>query len=88
MISEPVKATFLMLIFTKLTEPVPSFNLYDEEFPIYNYPDILPTAKLTECNMDQTTVASGCMIGRSIFLDACLVYAQWLVIHANLKMLL
>ena len=51
----------------QLTEPVPSFNFYDEEFPIYNYPDILPTAKLTECNMDQTTVASGCMIGRSIF---------------------
>jgi glucose-1-phosphate adenylyltransferase len=51
----------------QLTEPVPSFNFYDEEHPIYNYPDILPTAKLTHCDMDRTTVASGCMIGRSTF---------------------
>jgi len=51
----------------QLTEPVPSFNFYDEEHPIYNYPDILPTAKLTHCDMDRTTVASGCMIGRSSF---------------------
>ncbi len=51
----------------QLTEPIPSFNFYDEDHPIYNYPDILPTAKLTECDMDRTTVASGCMIGRSSF---------------------
>ena len=51
----------------QLTEPVPSFNFYDEDHPIYNYPDILPTAKLTDCEMDRTTVASGCMVGRSSF---------------------
>ena len=51
----------------QLTDPVPSFDFYDEDYPIYNYPDILPTAKLTHCDMDRTTVASGCMIGRSTF---------------------
>ena len=51
----------------QLTEAVPSFNFYDEDHPIYNYPDILPTAKLTHCEMDRSTVASGCMVGRSSF---------------------
>jgi len=51
----------------QLTDPVPSFDFYDEDYPIYNYPDILPTAKLTHCDMDRTTVASGCIIGRSTF---------------------
>jgi glucose-1-phosphate adenylyltransferase len=56
----------------QLTEPVPSFNFYDEDHPIYNYPDILPTAKLTHCEIDRTTVASGCMVGRSIFVRCML----------------
>ncbi|MDC3335163.1 glucose-1-phosphate adenylyltransferase [Opitutales bacterium] len=51
----------------QLTDPVPAFDFYDEDYPIYNYPDILPTAKLTHCDMDRTTVASGCMIGKSSF---------------------
>ncbi len=49
----------------QLTDPVPSFNFYDEERPIYNYPDVLPTAKVTNCRMDRAIVASGCMVGRS-----------------------
>lgn len=56
----------------QLTEPVPSFNFYDEDHPIYNYPDILPTAKLTHCEIDRTTVASGCMVGRSTFVRCML----------------
>ena len=51
----------------QLTDPVPLFDFYDENYPIYNYPDILPTAKITHCDMDRTTIASGCMIGRSTF---------------------
>ena len=56
----------------QLTDPVPLFDFYDENYPIYNYPDILPTAKLTHCDMDRTTVASGCMIGRSKFVRCML----------------
>jgi len=62
----------------QLTEPVPSFNFYDEDHPIYNYPDILPTAKLTHCDMDRTTVASGCMIGRSTF-NRCMLGVRSMV---------
>lgn len=56
----------------QLTDEVPSFDFYDEDYPIYNYPDILPTAKLNECNVRRTTVASGCMVGRSSF-DRCML---------------
>ena len=41
----------------QLTDPVPLFDFYDENYPIYNYPDILPTAKITHCDMDRTTIA-------------------------------
>ena len=49
----------------QLTDPVPAFDFYDEESPIYNYPDILPTAKLTESYIDRAIVASGAMVGRA-----------------------
>ena len=49
----------------QLTDPVPAFDFYDEESPIYNYPDILPTAKLTESYIDRAIVASGGMVGRA-----------------------
>ncbi len=49
----------------QLTDPVPAFDFYDEESPIYNYPDILPTAKLTESHIDRAIVASGGMVGRA-----------------------
>lgn len=49
----------------QLTDPVPAFDFYDEESPIYNYPDILPTAKFTESYIDRAIVASGAMVGRA-----------------------
>ena len=36
----------------QLTEDKPLFDFYDEKLPIYNYPDILPTAKLGECSFE------------------------------------
>jgi len=55
-----------------LTDEVPSFDFYDEDYPIYNYPDILPTAKLNQCQLNRTTIASGCMVGRSSF-ERCML---------------
>ena len=49
----------------QLTDPVPAFDFYDEESPIYNCPDILPTAKFTESYIDRAIVASGAMVGRA-----------------------
>ena len=56
----------------QLTDDKPSFDFYDEKLPIYNYPDILPTAKLVECSLKNTTVASGCRIGNSSF-ERCML---------------
>ena len=56
----------------QLTDEVPSFDFYDEDYPIYNYPDILPTAKLNQCELNHVTIASGCMVGRSSF-DRCML---------------
>ena len=62
----------------QLTDEVPSFDFYDEDYPIYNYPDILPTAKLNQCNLNRTTIASGCMVGRSSF-DRCMLGVRSIV---------
>ena len=56
----------------QLTDDVPSFDFYDEHYPIYNYPDILPTAKLNQCKLNRTTIASGCMVGSSSF-ERCML---------------
>ena len=62
----------------QLTDEVPSFDFYDEDYPIYNYPDILPTAKLNQCKLNRTTIASGCMVGRSSF-DRCMLGVRSIV---------
>ena len=49
----------------QLTDPLPAFDFYDEDSPMYNYPDILPTAKVNDCMMNRATVASGAMVGRA-----------------------
>ena len=49
----------------QLTDPVPAFDFYDEDGPMYNYPEILPTAKVTDCSIDRAIVASGAMVGRA-----------------------
>ena len=43
-----------------------------KDTPIYNRPDILPTAKLGKCSMTSTIIASGCMVGDSI-LNRCVL---------------
>lgn len=62
----------------QLTDEVPAFDFYDEDYPIYNYPDILPTAKLNHCKVNRTTIASGCMVGRSSF-DRCVLGVRSIV---------
>lgn len=49
----------------QLTEDRPDFDFYDEEHPIYNRPDILPTAKFGNCAIMRSIVSAGCMIGDS-----------------------
>jgi len=56
----------------QLTDKVPDFDFYEGERPIYNRPDILPTAKLGKCSVTRTTIASGSMIGESA-LNRCVL---------------
>ena len=56
----------------QLTEDVPVFDFYEGERPIYNRPDILPTAKLGNCAITRTTIAAGSKIGKSA-LNRCVL---------------
>ncbi len=56
----------------QLTDEVPAFDFYEGDRPIYNRPDVLPTAKLGNCSITRTTIAAGSMIGDSV-LNRCVL---------------
>ena len=62
----------------QLTDDLPAFDFYEEGHPIYNYPDLLPTAKLGDCSLNRTTIASGCMVGNSNF-NRCMLGVRSIV---------
>ena len=62
----------------QLTNETPEFDFYDEDLPIYNYPDLLPTAKLMDCKLQNSTIASGCMVGNSSF-ERCMLGVRSIV---------
>jgi glucose-1-phosphate adenylyltransferase len=49
-----------------LTTPIPKFNFYDEEKPIYTHPRFLPASKINKCQINQSVVAEGCILMGSI----------------------
>ena len=42
--------------------PVPRFDFFDEEAPIYTHPRNLPPAKMSRCRVDSSVVADGCIL--------------------------
>ena len=68
----------------QLTEEIPAFDFYESERPIYNRPDVLPTAKLGKCSVTRTTIAAGSMIGESA-LNRC-VLAERSIIRQGCKL--
>lgn len=56
-----------------LTDPAPSFNFFDEHWPIYTHPQSLPAAKFDACSLDRTVVADGCTIRQNAALERCVV---------------
>ena len=68
----------------QLTDEVPLFDFYEGERPIYNRPDILPTAKLGKCSVTRTTIAAGSMVGESA-LNRC-VLAERSIIGQGCKL--
>lgn len=45
-----------------LTDPLPQFNFFDAENPIYSYSTHLPAAKINSCWCEHSILADGCII--------------------------
>ncbi len=50
----------------ELVQPVPRFDFYDENFPIYTHPRYLPPSKIYNCQIHQSNVAEGSILLGSI----------------------
>ena len=48
-----------------LTKPVPSFNFYDEDKPVYTHMRNLPPSKINHADMTATLASEGCVITNS-----------------------
>jgi len=48
-----------------LTAPVPQFNFYDADNPIYTRPRFLPSTRADGCTVMQSMIADGCLVQRS-----------------------
>ncbi|HEY9282386.1 MAG TPA: glucose-1-phosphate adenylyltransferase [Pyrinomonadaceae bacterium] len=48
-----------------LTSPVPRFNLFDADFPIYSRARYLPPSKLHRCEIIDSIVGEGCIINQT-----------------------
>jgi len=49
-----------------LTKPLPHFNFFDEQHPIYTHPRFLPGSKLLDSHIEATIVCDGSIIERSV----------------------
>ncbi|MCB0282220.1 MAG: glucose-1-phosphate adenylyltransferase [Calditrichae bacterium] len=50
----------------ELTNPVPKFNFYDEQYPFYTRPRYLPASKINKCQINQSIITEGCILLGSI----------------------
>jgi len=55
-----------------LTDPVPPFNFFDENNPVYTRARYLPAAKLNELNTKEAIVAGGCILSKCN-LERCVI---------------
>lgn len=49
----------------ELTHQLPALNLYDPAFPIFTHPRFLPGSKVTDCEVYESVLSDGCIIGGS-----------------------
>ena len=49
-----------------LTDPVPRFDFYDEDAPIYTHPRFLPPAKINAAQVEGAIIGDGCVIDRCV----------------------
>ncbi len=49
-----------------LTKPLPRFNFYDEDHPIFTHPRFLPASKILQAEVSESILAEGSIINRSV----------------------
>jgi len=67
-----------------LTDPNPSFNLFEPGRVIYTHPRFLPASRLERCNINRAIVADGCIIVDAVF-ERCVIGVRSLI-HAGTRM--
>ena len=45
-----------------LAQPLPPFNFFDRNSPIYTHPRYLPASKINRCNIDHVVIGDGCLV--------------------------
>ena len=45
-----------------LAQPLPPFNFFDRDAPIYTHPRYLPASKINRCNIDHVVIGDGCLV--------------------------
>ncbi len=45
-----------------LAQPLPPFNFFDRNAPIYSHPRYLPASKINRCNIDHVVIGDGCLV--------------------------
>jgi glucose-1-phosphate adenylyltransferase len=53
-----------------MTLPLPPFNFFDAEAPIYTHPRYLPGSKLLDCHIQSSIITEGCIINGATITDS------------------
>jgi glucose-1-phosphate adenylyltransferase len=54
----------------EMTLPLPPFNFFDTESPIYTRPRYLPGSKLLDCHIESSIITEGCIINGATITDS------------------
>jgi glucose-1-phosphate adenylyltransferase len=67
-----------------LTSPLPAFNFYDEDMPIFTHPRFLPGAKVLNANTSNVIMCEGSIINPSVIKDS--IIGLRMIIGNNCKL--
>jgi glucose-1-phosphate adenylyltransferase len=56
----------------EMTHPLPPFNVFDAEAPMYTRPRYLPGSKLLDCHVQGSVITEGCIINGATITDSIL----------------
>ena len=54
----------------EMTLPLPTFNFFDTEAPMYTRPRYLPGSKLLDCHIQSTIITEGCIVNGATITDS------------------